>query len=83
MLRSYYRGVGEFHIYGDGAAAAMVKKVVDFAVERDLYLCLPIATSPRCSFCSPTMRTRRSSGSIPDSRQRRRGCGSFWKSIRR
>lgn len=34
----YYRGIGEFHIYGQSAAAPLVKKIVDFAVERDLYL---------------------------------------------
>ncbi len=36
--RGYYRGVGEFHISGDAAARPLVKKVVDFAAERDLYL---------------------------------------------
>ena len=36
--RGYYRGVGEFHIYGKSAASPLVKKIVDFAVERDLYL---------------------------------------------
>jgi hypothetical protein len=36
--RGYFRGVGEFHIYGDGAATPLVRKVVDFAAERDLYL---------------------------------------------
>jgi predicted TIM-barrel fold metal-dependent hydrolase len=36
--RGYYRGVGEFHIYGKSAASEWVKKIVDFAVERDLYL---------------------------------------------
>ena len=36
--RGYYRGVGEFHIYGQSAAAPLVKKIVDFAVEHDLYL---------------------------------------------
>src|SRR4051812_16003471 len=36
--RRYYRGLGEFHIYGKSAAAPLVKKIVDFAVERDLYL---------------------------------------------
>ena len=36
--RGYFRGVGEFHIYGSAAQAPLVKKVVDFAVERDLYL---------------------------------------------
>jgi predicted TIM-barrel fold metal-dependent hydrolase len=36
--RGYFRGVGEFHIYGNGAAAPLVKKMVDFAAERDLYM---------------------------------------------
>jgi hypothetical protein len=36
--RGYYRGIGEFHIYGDDAAGELVKKTVDFAVEHDLYL---------------------------------------------
>jgi hypothetical protein len=36
--RGYYRGIGEFHIYGKSAASDWVKKIVDFAVERDLYL---------------------------------------------
>ena len=36
--RGYYRGIGEFHIYGKAAAGAQVKKIVDFAVERNLWL---------------------------------------------
>jgi Amidohydrolase len=36
--RGYYRGIGEFHIYGKSAASDWVKKIVDFTVERDLYL---------------------------------------------
>lgn len=36
--RGYYRGIGEFHIYGKTAASPWVKKIVDFAVEHDLYL---------------------------------------------
>ena len=36
--RGYFRGVGEFHINGNAAAEPLVKKVVDFAVARDLYL---------------------------------------------
>ena len=36
--RGYYRGIGEFHIYGKSAATEVVKKIVNFAVERDLYL---------------------------------------------
>jgi hypothetical protein len=36
--RGYFRGIGEFHISGNAAAGTIVKQVVDFAVERDLYL---------------------------------------------
>ncbi len=36
--RGYYRGVGEFHIYGQAATGPLVKAIVDFAVGRDLYL---------------------------------------------
>jgi len=36
--RGDYRGIGEFHIYRKAAAGALVKKIVDFAVERDLWL---------------------------------------------
>ncbi len=36
--RGYYRGIGEFHLSGNAAAGPLVKKTVDFAVERDLYL---------------------------------------------
>jgi hypothetical protein len=36
--RGTYRGVGEFHIYGKSAASEWVKKIVDFAVERNLFL---------------------------------------------
>ena len=36
--RGNYRGIGEFHIYGKAAESDWVKKMVDFAVERNLYL---------------------------------------------
>lgn len=36
--RGYYRGIGEFHIYGNSASSEWVKKMVDFAVEKNLYL---------------------------------------------
>jgi hypothetical protein len=36
--RGYYRGIGEFHIYGKTAASAWVKKIVAFASERGLWL---------------------------------------------
>ncbi len=33
-----YRGIGEFHIYGDEPKAPFVKRIVDLAVERNLIL---------------------------------------------
>jgi len=36
--RGYYRGIGEFHLYGKTAWNPIVKKIVDFAVANDLYL---------------------------------------------
>ncbi len=36
--RGYYRGIGEFHIYGKAAAGAQVKRIVNFAVEQNLWL---------------------------------------------
>jgi hypothetical protein len=36
--RGYYRGIGEFHIYGKSAQSPWVKKMVEFAVAHDLYL---------------------------------------------
>jgi len=36
--RGTYRGIGEFHIYGQAAASDWVKKTVDFAVEHNLFL---------------------------------------------
>ncbi|HYC16842.1 MAG TPA: amidohydrolase family protein [Pseudolabrys sp.] len=36
--RGYYRGIGEFHIYGKSAESDWVRKMVDFSVERNLYL---------------------------------------------
>ena len=36
--RGYYRGIGEFHIYGKSAETEWVEKMVNFAVERNLYL---------------------------------------------
>ena len=32
--RGYYRGIGEFHIYGKAAAGEQVRRIVNFAVER-------------------------------------------------
>ena len=36
--RGYYRGIGEFHIYGKSADTALVKRIVNFAVANDMYL---------------------------------------------
>ena len=36
--RGYYRGIGEFHIFGKSASGESAKKTVDFSVEHDLYL---------------------------------------------
>jgi hypothetical protein len=36
--RGYYRGIGEGHIYGKAAAGEHVKRIVNFAVEKDLWL---------------------------------------------
>jgi hypothetical protein len=36
--RAYYVGIGEFHLAGKGAATKWVKRTVDFAVEKNLYL---------------------------------------------
>ena len=36
--RGYYRGIGEFHVYGQAAANETATKIVRFAAERGLYL---------------------------------------------
>ncbi len=36
--RGYYVGIGEFHISGKAAASDWVRRTVDFAVEKNLYL---------------------------------------------
>ena len=36
--RGYYIGIGEFHLSGQAAATKWVKRMVDFAVEKNLYL---------------------------------------------
>jgi len=36
--RGYYRGIGEFHIYGKSASSEVTRKIVNFAVEKNLYL---------------------------------------------
>jgi hypothetical protein len=36
--RGHYVGIGEFHIFGKAAGGAQVKKIVEFAAERNLWL---------------------------------------------
>ncbi len=36
--RGYYRGIGEFHIYGKSASSEIARRVVNFAVEKNLFL---------------------------------------------
>jgi len=36
--RGYYRGIGEFHVFGRSAATKVVKDIVDFSVEKGLVL---------------------------------------------
>ena len=78
--RGYYRGIGEFHIYGKAAAGEQVKRIVNFAVERDLWLhahcdeealLLLFGHNPKAG----------SSGRIPASRPRRRACASCSRPI--
>jgi hypothetical protein len=38
LRRGFYRGIGEFHLSGRDADGAQVKKIVDLAVERGLWL---------------------------------------------
>jgi hypothetical protein len=36
--RGYYKGVGEFHVYGKNAHGEVARKLVQFAAERDLWI---------------------------------------------
>ena len=38
LARGVYRGVGEFHVFGDDAASEVIRRVVDLATARGLYL---------------------------------------------
>jgi Amidohydrolase len=38
LARADYRGLGEFHVYGDDAASDVVRRVVELAATRGLYL---------------------------------------------
>jgi len=38
LARGYYRGLGEFHVFGDDARSDVVARIVDLAVGRGLYL---------------------------------------------
>ena len=79
--RGYYVGVGEFHIQGRAAEAPLVKKTVDFAVERNLYIlahCDEVALvilyghNPKAKII----------WAHTGSRRRCRGCANCWIPIR-
>jgi hypothetical protein len=38
LARGYYRGIGEFHVFGDDARSDVVARIVDLAAGRGLYL---------------------------------------------
>jgi len=38
LARGDYRGIGEFHVYGDDAATDVMHRIVDLAAQRGLYL---------------------------------------------
>ena len=38
LKRGYYKGIGEFHIYGKDAASPVVRRFVHIAVENNLYM---------------------------------------------
>jgi hypothetical protein len=38
LERGDYRGIGEFHLYGDDAASEVLRRIVDLAAARSLYL---------------------------------------------
>ena len=80
--RGYYRGLGEFHIYGKAASAPLVKKIVDFAVERDLYLHAHCDDEALLILFGHNRRPR-SSGRTPASTRRRRESPSCSRLIRR
>jgi hypothetical protein len=72
--RGYYRGVGEFHIFGQAAQRPLVRQTVDFATERNLFvlahcdeeaLVIMLANNPRAKmiwahtgFSTPVARVR-------------------------
>ena len=69
--RGYYRGIGEFHIYGKSAASEITKKIVNFAVDKNLYLHAHCDEEALLLLFSH-IRKRKSSGRIPDFRRRLR-----------
>jgi len=38
LARGGYRGIGEFHVFGDDAGSDVMRRIVDLAVKRGLYL---------------------------------------------
>jgi hypothetical protein len=72
--RGYYRGVGEFHIFGQAPQRPLVRQTVDFATERNLFvlahcdeeaLVIMLANNPRAKmiwahtgFSTPVARVR-------------------------
>jgi len=38
LERDDYRGIGEFHLYGEDAANEVLRRIVDLAASRSLYL---------------------------------------------
>lgn len=81
--RGYFRGIGEFHIYGEAAARPLVKKKRSNLPPSGTFIFLPIAMRWHWPSCSGTIRQPRSSGPIPASRHRSHACASFSSSIRR
>jgi len=79
--RGYYRGIGEFHIYGKSAETEWVRKMVDFAVERNLYLHAHCDEEALLILFRPIPRPA-SSGRIPDSRSRPCASQNFSTSTR-
>ena len=70
--RGYYRGVGEFHIYGKSAADRMGEEDRRFRGRAESLSARALRRGGAAASCSRTIRKRRSSGRIPAFRRRRR-----------
>ena len=66
--RGYYRGIGEFHIYGKARRSGLGQEDGGFRGRAEPLSACPLRRGRRCSFCSATIRRRASSGRIPDFR---------------